>query len=545
MMAWLCAFLLHLTPLYAAPDARLADAAKRQDRKAVEALLRQGLDVNSPAPDGATALHWAAYYDDPALADLLITAHANANAANEFGVTPLVLASANGSLRLVDRLLKAGADPNAGPGETPLMIAARTGSLEVVKLLIASKADVNGKEPTRDQTVLMWAVSNRHPEIVRTLVSAGANVNARTKAPAKGRRPGGATITGSDRPNIAENGLTPLLFAARVGDIDSARILLDAGANVNDVTADGLSALVLATVRAQPHLAMMLLDRGADANADGAGYTALHWAAGSWESELTVRAITVEREGGEWYTVAGLREGRVDLVKALLAHGANANARLKNAPSRAGSSRNPTLPELTGATPLLLAAQAGEVDVMRVLLEHGADPALRTKANGTPLMGAAGLGRVPGEVVVKESATLAAAKLLVELGADVNAADEVGNTALHYAAYLRRDSIVQLLAEKGATLDVANKYRETPLWTAELVMQFCGGGTFQVLPSSTSAALRKLGAHDAAPPYARYRPTEWPDIPRERPQASPRPRPAGAEPQAPACGSITGPPGDR
>jgi hypothetical protein len=246
-----------------------------------------------------------------------------------------------------------------------------------------------------------------------------------------------------------------------------------------------------------------------------------------------------------------LRDGRVELVKRLLAHGANPNARLKNAPSRAGASRNPSLPELTGATPLILAAMAGEPDVMRALLEHGADSSLRTKANGTALMAAAGLGRVPGEVVVKESATLAAAKLLVDLGANVNATDDVGNTAMHYAAYLRRDTIVQLLADKGAKVDVANKYGETPLWAAELVMQFCGGGTFQILPSSTSAALRKLGARDGAPPYARYRPTEWPDIPRPRQQPAPGQRPEGqadrppALGQGPACGDTGPAPGAR
>jgi ankyrin repeat protein len=309
------------------------------------------------------------------------------------------------------------------------------------------------------------------------------------------------------------NGFTALLFAARVGDLATVRLLAGAGADVNDTTADGLSALVLATVRAHADVAIFLLEKGADANLAGAGFTALHWASGSWETELTVTSITPDREGEEWRTVAGLRERRIDLVKALLAHGADPNARIRRPPQRVGSSKNPGLPELVGATPFLVAAVGGAADVMRVLADHGADVRLKTSANGTPLMAAAGLGRAIGEVLVPESDNLAAAQLLFELGAvDVNAVDTLGNSALHYAAFMRRDSIVKLLADRGARLDVPNLYGETPLFLAEVVIQFAGGGRTETGPTSTGTVLRKLGAKPAKPAYT-LRPHYWPNIP--------------------------------
>jgi ankyrin repeat protein len=281
---------------------------------------------------------------------------------------------------------------------------------------------------------------------------------------------------------------------------------------VNDTAADGMSALLLAALRGYPAAAMFLLDKGADPNSDRTGFTTLHWAAGSWETELTVTSITPEREG-EWATVGGLKEGRLELVKALLAHGANPNARIRRAPARVGSSKNPGLPELEGATPFVVAAIAGATDVMQALLEHKADARLRTNANGTPLMGAAGLGRSIGEILVPERQTLAAAKLVLDLGdADINAVDAVGNTALHYAAFLRRDSIVRLLVEHGASLEIRNVFGETPLWLSEVVIQFAGGGRYEVERTSTGTLLRKLGATPIPPPY-KFRLYYWPFIP--------------------------------
>jgi ankyrin repeat protein len=514
-----------------AADGQLIEAVKHQDVKAVQAVLKRGIDVNGSQPDGATALHWSVYLDDLAMTDVLVRAGANVNVANQLGVTPLMLASENRNPALVDRLLTAGADPNAGPtgGETAVMTAARVGSAPVITLLLAHGGDANAKETFQGQTALMWAASGRHADVVRILVEKGADVRARTRIPPprRGQRyasgaAAAANGAGDDAAAVANgmappagrgNGFTPLLFAARVGDVESGRILRQAGADVNDTSADGLSALVLATVRGNAAFAMFLLDQGANPNADGAGYTALHWAAGTWESELTVRAITTEREG-EWSTVAGLKEGKLELVKALLAHGADPNARMKRAPARAGSSKNPALPELEGATPLLLAAMAGDAAVMQALAAAGADPRLVTKINGTVLMAASGLGHVQGEDFVKDADALAAAKLALDLGADPNAADVSGNTALHYAGYMRHDSVIQLLADRGVPLDVKNKFGETPLWTAELVVQFMGGGTFQLLSSTSGDLLRKLGAQSVEPTYSRARPTDWPDNPR-------------------------------
>jgi ankyrin repeat protein len=499
----------------AAPDSRLIDAVRRVDPVAVRQLIAQKVDVNATQPDGATALHWAAHRNDVAIADLLIHAGARMDAVDEGGVTPLGLAALNASPAMVERLLKAGANPNAGR-QSPVLSAARSGNVEVMTLLLAHGGDANAKETGRGQTALMWAAAEKHADVARVLIEHGADVKAKT-VPVRTAGPGRGTFGGlgggMGGASNGANGFTPLLFAARAGDLASIRLLAAAGADVNDTTADGLSALVLATVRAQADVAMFLLEKGADANAAGAGFTALHWASGSWETELTVTSITPDREGEEWRTVAGLREGRIDLVKALLAHGADPNARIRRPPQRVGSSKNPGLPELVGATPFLIAAVGGAADVMRILADHGADIHLKTAANGTPLMAAAGLGRAIGEVLVPESDNLAAAQLLFELGGvDVNAVDTLGNSALHYAAFMRRDSIVQLLVERGARLDVPNLYGETPLFLAEVVIQFAGGGRTETGPTSTGTLLRKLGAKPAKPAYT-LRPHYWPNIP--------------------------------
>lgn len=498
----------------AAPDTRVIDAARRVDANAVRRLIEQKIDVNVSQPDGATALHWAAHRNDLAIADLLLRAGAKVNAADEGGVTPLGLACLNASPAMVERLLKAGANPVAGR-ESAVLSAARSGNVEVMKLLLAHGGDANAKEAARGQTALMWAVAEKHAGVARVLLDHGADVKAKT-VPVRTAGPGRGGIGGlggMGGGSNGANGYTPLLFAVRAGDLASVRLLTGAGADVNDTAADGLSALVLATVRAHVDIAMFLLDQGADANFAGAGYTALHWAAGSWETELTVTSITPDREGEEWRTIAGLRERRIDLVKALLAHGADPNARVRRTPPRAGSSKNPGLPELVGATPFLIAAVGGAADVMRVLADHGADVRLTTSSKGTALMAAAGLGRAIGEVLVPESDNLAAAKLLFELGAvDVNAVDTLGNSALHYAAFMRRDSIVQLLVDQGARLEVANLYGETPLFLAEVVIQFAGGGRTETGPTSTGTLLRKLGARPAKPAYT-LRPHYWPNIP--------------------------------
>jgi uncharacterized protein len=516
----------------AGPDRRVVDAAKRDDVKAVEEAIRQKADVNAAQPDGATAIHWAAHYGDLPIAEALLKAGANVNAVEEGGVTPLVLAAMNGDEAMVGRLIRAGAQPNLGR-ETAMLAAARSGSVPVMQLLLGAGGDPNAKEPVRGQTALMWAAAEKHPETVKLLIAKGAEINAKTEGKEAAQGPAmrdGARPQQGDgnasRPTAAAaravrngpaangaNGYSALMFAARSGDLATVQALLDAGANVNDAGRDGLSPLLLAAHRGYPKLAMFLLDRGANARYDGAGYTALHWAAGSWETELTVTSITPEREAEEWRTVAGLREGRLDLVKALIQHGADVNARITRTPQRVGSSKNPGLPELEGATPFVVASVAGAVDVMRELVAHGADVHLKTKQNATALMAAAGMGRVIGEVAVPEARTFDAANYLFELGdPEVNAIDELGNSALHYAAFMRRDAVVQLLSDKGARLDGRNKWGETPLFLAEVVFQFAGGGRYESGPTSTGTLLRKLGAQPSKPDYT-LRPLYWPNIP--------------------------------
>jgi ankyrin repeat protein len=465
-----------------ADDRRLADAVEQQDQSRVAGLLQQHVDVNAAQPDGTTALHWAVYWDDLATAERLLVAGARVNAVSDLGVTPLSLACTNASAAMVTRLLAAGAlSAVAGSiGEPPLMTCARTGNLAAVKAMLAHGGEVNGREPDQQQTALMWAASEGHADIVQTLIENGANVNA-----------------------ASTSGFTPLLFAAREGHQAVAQLLLKAGANVNATAQDGTTALLVATVRGNTAAARDLLEQGADPNASGPGYTALHWAAGSWETELTgPRGIVMARDK-EWQGLRGVATGKLELVTALLEHGADPNARLVKAPPRFGFSSFTSYQRtfLTGATPFLLAALAADVEVMRALAAGGADPGLATDEKTTPLMVAAGLGRILQETRVTSQSSLQAVTLAWQLGGDVNAVNDAGNCALHGAAHIRSDEVVQFLADQGAALNVKNKPSnfllfelpaETPLAVAERTVQ--PGQAPIHLRTSTGDLLRKLGA---------------------------------------------------
>ncbi len=424
-------------------DRLLIDAVKELDTARVEVLLAQPVDVNAVEPDGSTALHWATYANDLEMVRRLIGAGARVDAANDHGVTPLSLACTNASAALVTTLLEAGADSNAAiwSGETVLMTCARTGSVEAVAALLASGANANGKEPAEDQTALMWAVSERHPSVTRALIAHGADVTARSR-----------------------RGFTPLLFAAREGDLDSARQLVEAGAAPDDAAVDGMSALLVATVRGHAVLATWLLEQGADPNADGGGYAALHWASGLWETELTGPAGIVSDRDEEWRALAGVPAGKLGLVRALITHGADPNARATKSPRRTGFGGGG---DSVGATPFYLAATAADLDLMRLLVEYGADPLLANARNMTPLMVAAGVGRSLARSSITADRALAAARLVWELGgADVNAVNEAGDTALHGAATMGSAELVRFLVNHGAVVDVENKRGQTPLRTA-------------------------------------------------------------------------------
>jgi uncharacterized protein len=472
--------------LAAAGDLRLVDAVKSRNAESVQALLKQHVDVNAPQGDGATALHWAVHFDDLPIADLLIRAGARVNAANDIGVTPLFLACTNRSAAMVERLLTADANPNAAllSGETVLMTCSRTGEMGAVTALLARGANVNAKEPAHDQTALMWAAAQRHPQVVRALVERGADVRARSRVYAQTVTSEVTQRAGREELNysVQRGGSTPLLFAARVGDAESARILLDAGADVNDRLPNGASALVEAAHSGQQAVGVLLLDKGADPNAAAVGYTALH--------------------------AAVLRSG-LDLVKALLAHGANPNAQITQGTPVRRNSEDFELPAtLIGATPYLLAAKFLEVDIMRVLAAGGADPRLAMKTGATPLMVAAGLGAgaqvdrrglsvLDGGKVEDERRVLEATSVAFDLGGDVNAASQAGDTALHAAAALGYNSVVQFLADHGAQLNVKNKRGQTAL--AAIAGRKGEGATAadranQSPRQSTVDLLRKLGA---------------------------------------------------
>jgi ankyrin repeat protein len=469
----------------------LIDAVRHGDVQQVRSQLKAGANVNQPEGDGATPLHWAAYRDSVDLVQLLLAAGASAQAANDLGVTPLHLAAANGNVATLRLLLdrQANANAAAASGVTPVMEAARNGRADAVRLLVAHGADVNARESARGQTALMWAVARHHAGIVKALLENGADVRARTAARPvmamldRGPRRAVKTAAQDARP-IEMGGSTALLLAAQGGSVESARLLLAAGANANDVAADGKSALVMAAFAGHTEVATLLLAAGADPNAAGAGYSALH--------------------------AAALR-GDVALVKALLAKGANPNAtQAKGSPVRRFGSQWALSSPFNGGTPLIVAAIYLEVDVMRALLAGGAkaDAAL---PNGISALQLAAGGAIENEARPSDlarfnivdndtpqvprppEAVTAAVRLLLDAGADATHADIDGNTALHAAAGANQPQIVELLVARGALVDAKNSDGQTPLSLTLPRKPQARGSGFPGYPEA-EAVLRKLGA---------------------------------------------------
>jgi len=455
-------------------DTRLALAVKRDDQAAIHDLLRQRVDVNTPQADGMTALHWAVYRDNLETVRRIIDAGGNVKAENRYGVTPLTIACTNGNKAIVELLLEFGADPNAKlrGGETVLMTAARTGKLGTVEALLACKADVDAHD-RKSQTALMWAAAEGNVAVVDALLEAGADFRTPLKS-----------------------GFTPFFFAVREGRTDVVMKLLARGVDVNEVMRPqkisgsgprkGTSPLILAVENGHLELAVALLDAGADPNDLRTGYTALH--AITWVRKPL-------RGDGDPPPLGSGKVSSLEFVRLLVSHGADVNARHNKRSS--GSARL----NKTGAVPFLLAAETADVPLMRLLIELGADPKLVNADNCTPLLAAAGVGVLGNgdEAAGTEAEAIEAIKLLLELGADINAVDNNGETAMHGAAYKSRTKLLKFLSENGADVDVWNRKNKHG-WTPLLIAEGHRPGNFRPSPETIVAVHRAMRAARIEPP---------------------------------------------
>jgi uncharacterized protein len=444
----------------AAAAPQLPEVVRNHDLKTVRALLNQHADVNAKAGDGSTALLWAAHANDFEIAELLLTAEADANAANDFGMTPLSQACTNSNDAFVRLLLKSGANPNTpiATGETPLMTCARSGSVDAVKRLVEFGAKIETKEPNQGQTALMWAAAEHHFDVAKALIDAHADLKAHSK-----------------------QGFTAMHFAARQGDQQMVELFLAAGVDINILTqadqgaiappragavqiggrktagTNGYTPLLVATVRGQVPLALWMLDHGADPNIGDAGFTPLHWASTEWET------YTANHVYGMDDPMMGIpnREAKLKLVNALLAHGANVNARMtKPQPSIAGG-----FEDTVGATPFMLACSNDDLEMMQLLYKAGADPKLVTAANTTAIMAATGLSHGIGESNVTEQQALPAVKFLLDLGLDPKGATTFNENSLFGPAYRGWNTLLAQLIDLGVDVNAVSKAGVTP-WLA-------------------------------------------------------------------------------
>ena len=456
----------------------LADAAESRNVAKLRTLITDGNDINAAQVDGMTALHWAVYYDDLATVKLLLANKAKVNAKNRYRVSSLSLACTNGNEQIVQLLLDAGADPNAElrGGETVLMTAARTGKPGPVKALIAAGADVNETE-AKDQTAVMWAAADGHADVVQLLLDAGAEFET-----------------------SLDSGFSPLFFAVREGHTEVVRVLLDAGAYVNQqMTPESgkrsrrTNPLLLAVENGHFETAAFLLDNDADPNAAPSGFTALH-------------AITWVRRPLRGDTdpppIGSGNINSLDFVRHLVKSGANVDARWgdRNGKGSFYGGGNAKFGN-DGSTAFLLACRSSDVTLIRLLLKSGADWTISNGDGCTALLAAAGVGALGSgdELPGSEDETIENIRLLIKLGADINAVAKHGETAIHGAVYHERPKVVEFLADNGADIEVWNQKNKFG-WTPLMIAYGHRPGNFRPSPKTITAVTKVMRAHGVEPP---------------------------------------------